>query len=146
MVWLICGSKTLGDEFKQHCHSKNVVRGSCFSSNKSGDNMTLQNWGRFKSIKRVGYTTVKIMDWRVCDKKCQHVHVCGPKIIENYQDFFSFHRPCSVHLILFINVDLLMNTSILTWDTIDTSEICSTFVKTQQIKPHSFMHYFNNFF
>ena len=60
--------------------------------------------------------------------------------------FFSFHRPCSVHLILLINVDLLMNTSILTWDTIDTSEIFSTFVKTQQIKPHSFyfMHYFNN--
>ena len=37
-----------------------------------------------------------------------------------------------------------MNTSILTWDTIDTSEIFSTFAKTKQIKPHSFMRYFNN--
>ena len=41
--------------------------------------------GCFKSIKRVGYTTLKNMDRRACDIKCQHV--CGPKIVDNYQDF-----------------------------------------------------------
>ena len=33
-VRLICGSKTLGDDSKQHCHSKkNVVRGNFYASN-----------------------------------------------------------------------------------------------------------------
>ena len=56
-VELICGSKTLGDDFKQNllCHSKNkiVVRWSCYASNKNGDDVTLQNWVRFTSIKKV---------------------------------------------------------------------------------------------
>ena len=63
--------------------------------------------GWFNSIKRVGYTTMKNIDWRVCDIKCQHA--CGPKIIENYPDFSiatltsSFYYPCSVHSISLIN-------------------------------------------
>ena len=62
-----------------------MIRGSGYASDKNGDYVTQQKWGCFQSLKRVGYTTLKNMDRRVCDIKCQHV--CGLKIVDNYQDF-----------------------------------------------------------
>ena len=63
----------------------------------------------------------------------KYQHICGPEIIENYQDFSigteSFYRPCSVNLITLIH--LLMNTLIQTNDITDThffTEIFSTSV------------------
>ena len=72
-----------------------------YASNEKGDNVILQKWSVLSQT-RVGYTTLKSLNWRACNIKCQHV--CGPKIIENYQDFFysnliilsSMFRPLNI--------------------------------------------------
>ena len=85
------------DDSKQHraCRSEKLWLGRvAMLLIKTGILWLCKN-GCFNSIKRVGYTTLKNMDLRVCDITCQHVHVCGLKIIGNYQDFHFIARVLS---------------------------------------------------
>ena len=119
MVGLICGSKTFGDDSKTTLGMpfwrKILVNGGGYASNKKGDNVTLQKWSVLSTKTRVGYTTLKSMDWRACNIKCQHVcgsnnrtlHVSGI-FYSNFIILSSLFRPLD-HIYAFANEYLNSN-------------------------------------
>ena len=76
---VICGFKNRWDGTTIQnwvCHSEKKMclwDKLCFESIRDYVWLCKKEGDVFKSVKRVGYTTLKNMDWRICDIKYQHV-------------------------------------------------------------------------